>query len=133
MVTKNDIEIYLDDFKLPFEVVSDGMWRVESPDNNVNNIILSYEEPILLMRVKLMEVPKVDREGFYEKLLQLNAHEISHGAFGIDGNVVVLIDTLEVENLDRNELRASIDSIGFAVKQYYQELKQYYRFDDFKE
>ena len=60
------------------------MWRVESPDNNVDNIIISYEEPILLMRVNLMKVPADKKETFYERLLKLNASEIPHGAFGIE-------------------------------------------------
>ena len=125
MVTQNDIEIYLDDCGFPFESVSDGVWRVESPDNNVDNIIMSYEDPILLLRVNLMKVPDSNRESFYERLLQLNATEIPHGAFGIENDIVVLIDTLQVENLDRNELQASTDSLGFTVAQYYPELKEY--------
>ena len=125
MVTQNDIEIYLDDCKFVFENVGEGLWRVESPDNNVDNIIVSYQSPILLLRVNLMQVPKSDREKFYERLLQLNATEISHGAFGIEEDKVVLIDTLQVENLDRNELQASVDSLGFTVVQYYNELKTY--------
>ncbi len=125
MVTQNDIEIYLDDCGFPFEAVSDGMWRVESPDNNVDNIIISYEDPILLMRVNLMKVPADNKESFYERLLQLNASEIPHGAFGIEDANVVLIDTLQVANLDRNELQASVDSLAFTVAQYYNELKSY--------
>lgn len=125
MVTQNDIEIYLDDCKFAFENVGEGLWRVESSDNNVDNIIVSYQSPILLLRVNLMQVPKSDREKFYERLLQLNATEIPHGAFGIEEDKVVLIDTLQVENLDRNELQASVDSLGFTVVQYYNELKMY--------
>lgn len=125
MVTQNDIEIYLDDCGFPFEQVSDGVWKVESTDNNVDNIIMSYEDPILLLRVNLMKVPEADREVFYERLLILNATEIPHGAFGVENDIVVVIDTLQVENLDRNELQASIDSIGFTVAQYYSELKGY--------
>jgi hypothetical protein len=101
------------------------MWRVESPDNNVENIIISYEEPILLMRVNLMKIPESNKESFYERLLKLNATEIPHGAFGVEDQNVVLIDTLQVENLDRNELQASVDSLGFTVAQYYNELKSY--------
>jgi hypothetical protein len=125
MVTQNDIEIYLDDCGFPSEVVSEGVWRVESSDNNVDNIILSYEDPILLMRVNLMQVPASNREAFYERLLRLNASEIPHGAFGIENDNIVLVDTLQVENLDRNELQASLDSLGFTVAQYYDELKGY--------
>ncbi len=125
MVTQNDVEIYLDDCGFPFEAVSEGIWRVESQDNHVENIIVSYEAPILFMRVKLMPVPTTRREAFYKRLLELNATDIPHGAFGIEQENVVLIDTLQVENLDRNELQASIDSLAFTVSQYYKELKTY--------
>jgi hypothetical protein len=126
MVTQNDVEIYLDDSGYPFEKIDEGIWRVESPDNNVDNIIVSYAEPILVFRINLMKVPQNKREAFYERLLQLNTTEIPHGAFGIENDLVVLIDTLQVENLDRNELQASVDSLGFTVAQYYNELKSYF-------
>ena len=123
MATQHEIEIFLDECKLPFEGIGEGMWRVESPDNHVENIILSYVEPILVFRVNLMKVPVKNREAFYKRLLELNATEIPHGAFGIEKNSVVLIDTLRVEDLQRNELQASVDSLGFTVAQYYEELK----------
>jgi len=123
MATQHDIEIYLDECKFPFEGISEGVWRVESPDNHVENIILSYVEPILVFRVNLMKVPVKNREAFYKRLLELNATEIPHGAFGVENNTVVLIDTLRVEDLQRTELQASVDSLGFTVAQYYEELK----------
>ncbi len=126
MMTQNDIEIYLDDCKFPFEKIDEGIWRVESPGNNVENIILTYMEPILILRVNLMQVPQTKQETFFKRLLQLNATEIPHGAFGLEDDKIVLIDTLQVENLDRNELQASVDSLGFTVAQYYNELKGFY-------
>jgi hypothetical protein len=125
MVTQNDVEIYLDDCGCPFEKVSEGMWRVESPENKVDNIIVSYADPVLVFRINLMKIPGQKREAFYARLLQLNATEIPHGAFGIEGELVVLSDTLQLENLDRNELQASIDSLAFTVAQYYNELKSF--------
>ena len=125
MVTQNDIEIYLDDSGYPFEKVDENLWRVESPDNNVDNIILSYADPIIVFRINLMKVPETNRGTFYEWLLKLNATEIPHGAFGIEDDNVVLIDTLQLENLNRNELQASIDSLAFTVAQYYNDLKSY--------
>jgi hypothetical protein len=46
-----------------------------------------------------MPVPTTRRETFYRRLLELNATDIPHGAFGIEQENVVLIDTLQVENL----------------------------------
>ena len=125
MATQHDIEIYLDDCNFPFARIGEGLWMVESPDNNVSNIILSYADPILVFRINLMKAPPNSREAFYERLLRLNAKEIPHGAFGLEDDLVVLIDTLQLENLQSNELRASVDSLAFTVAQYYNELKGY--------
>jgi hypothetical protein len=125
MITQHDIEIYLDDCGFPFENMGEGIWRVESSDNKVDNIILSYQAPIVVFRINLMKVPSSKKEAFFQRLLELNATEIPHGAFGVEGDNVVLIDTLQVENLDRNELQASVDSLGFTVAQYYNELKSF--------
>lgn len=125
MATQQDIEIYLDECGFPFEEISDSVWRVESPEDNVKNIMVSYAEPILVLRINLMKVPEKNRERFYERLLKLNATEIPHGAFGLEDSQVVLIDSLQLENLDPNELRASIESLAFTVAQYYNELKEY--------
>jgi len=127
MMAPQDIEIYLHDCGFPFEKIGEALWRVESTENKVSNIILSYADPVLVFRVNLMKVPQQNKETFYERLLQLNVSEILHGAFGIDNDTVVLIDTLQIANLDRNELQASVDSLGFTVAQYYQELKTYLR------
>jgi len=40
MATKYDIELYLDAFNFPFEEVNDELWRVESPEDRVDNIMV---------------------------------------------------------------------------------------------
>ncbi len=38
-----------------------------------------------------------------------------HGSYGLEGDHVVLTDTLELENLDFSEFEASFDSITLAL------------------
>ena len=38
-----------------------------------------------------------------------------HGSYGVEGNHVVLTDTLELENLDFSEFEASFDSLTLAL------------------
>ena len=45
-----------------------------------------------------------------------------HGAFGIENNAVVLVGALEIENLDRNEFQAIIDSFSLALTTHHEEL-----------
>ncbi len=62
---------------------------------------------------------------FFEELLKLNATDLFHGSYGLDGDNVILIDTLEVETLDIEELQASIDAMGLALVQHYELLSRY--------
>ena len=45
---------------------------------------------MLVFRVKVMELPKHHREELYRTLLELNATEMMHGAYGIEGARVIL-------------------------------------------
>ena len=121
MATREDIEHYLIQLEYPIEMIAEGMWIIR----NTANIIISYEPPLVIFRAKLMEIPKKNREGFFKLLLELNASQMIHGAYGIEDENVVLIDTLEAENLDFNEFQASLEAISLATSQDYQRLKSF--------
>jgi hypothetical protein len=48
-----------------------------------------------------------------------------HGAYGLEGENVVLIDTLQSERLDFNAFQASLDALLLASTQDYQKLKAF--------
>lgn len=126
MVTAADLEVLLAESGYPFERIGPNIWRVESPEDRVNNIVVNFTPPIVVLRLNLTEVPAENREAFYAKLLELNASSIPHGAFALEGGKVVLIDTLQAENLDLNELAASIESLAFTAAHHYRELKRFF-------
>jgi hypothetical protein len=122
MRTNDDIESYLIDLDLHYEELGEGLWRVQ---NGAANIVIAHTPPVVVFRVKMFEVPKQRREELFHRLLELNAKEMVHGAYGIEDNNVVLIDSLQSENLDLNELQASIDSLTLAVHNHHDLLSQY--------
>ena len=61
------------------------------------------------------------REELYRTLLALNTTEMVHGAFGIEGDTVVIVHALELENLDFNEFQAVIDDMSMAVAKHHAE------------
>ena len=122
MKTKEDIEGYLIRMEFPFEEIEDGLWVIHDEVSHVDNIVVLYDPPIVVFRVKLMEVPAQRREEFFEYLLRLNATQMVHGAYGIENNNVVLIDTLQAENLDFNEFQASVEALAMAITQDYDKL-----------
>ena len=63
--------------------------------------------------------------GKVPELLHLNATDMVHGAYALDGKNVVIVDTLEADTLDVEELRASIEAISVAVAQQHGMLAKY--------
>ncbi len=119
------IENYLISLNLAYEKINDSMWVVHDEFDNIDNIVISLEEPLLIFRVRLMNIPSNDKESFFEKLLRLNTSSLVHGAYGLEDDYVVIVDTLQSENLDINEFQASIDSIVMAISNDYKELSQF--------
>lgn len=121
MATREDIEHYLIQMEYPFDSVEPHMWVVR----DTANVVVTYEPPLVVFRMKLMEIPKKQREDFFKLLLELNATQMIHGAYGIEDNNVVLIDTLQSEHLDFNEFQATLDALLLASTQDYQKLKAF--------
>ncbi len=117
----NKIETYLESLGNPYEIIDDNMWVVH---DDSEDLVIVYEHPTIIFRVKLMKTPSNNREEFYEKLLRLNS-TLLHGAYALENEDVVLLDCLEAENLDENEFTASIDSIIMAITNDYRELSKY--------
>jgi hypothetical protein len=121
MDPRNNIEHYLIQMEYPFESIGPHMWVIR----NTANVVVTYDPPLVVFRMKLMEIPKERREDFFRLLLELNATHIIHGAYGIEGNNVVLIDTLQSEHLDFNEFQASLEALLLASTQDYQKLNAF--------
>ena len=48
-----------------------------------------------------------------------------HGAFGLEGETVVVIHALELENLDLNEFQAVVDDMSLAVAKHHDNLARF--------
>ena len=126
MRSRDDIESYLTRAEVPYEEVGDdGMWLVR--DSSLGeNIAIQTADSLLLFRVKVLELREVkDREALYEELLRLNAADLVHGAYGISDASVVLTCTLQLENLDYNELQSVLDDFSLALANHYEQLSKF--------
>ena len=68
---------------------------------------------------------RAEKRGFFRQLLEFNARDLVHGSYGLEGEHVVLTDTLELENLDYNEFEASFDSVTLALASHLSALAPY--------
>jgi hypothetical protein len=121
MATRDDIEHYIIQTEYPFESIEANMWIIR----DTANVVVTYDPPLVLFRMKLMEIPKGRREDFFKSLLELNTSHMIHGAYGIEGENVILIDTLQSEYLDFNEFQASLDALLLSSTQDHQKLKAF--------
>ena len=126
MRSREDIESYLARAEVQYEVVGDdGMWLVH--DSSLGeNIAIKAAGPLLLFRVKVLDLAGVsDRAALFEELLKLNATDLVHGSYGISDDAIVLTCTLEIENLDYNELQAVLDDFSVALAKHYEPLTKF--------
>jgi len=125
MSPRDKIESYLVKLPLSFQSVGPTTWLVRDAQKGLENLLIVLAEPLVIMRIHVMEVPAAAREKLFEELLRLNATDMVHGAYAIDGKNIVIIDTLEAEPMDLEEFEASIDAIGLALAQHYRPLSKY--------
>ena len=100
---------------------------VEDEENGIQNLVIDCEPPLVVLEQMIMKVP-TDNSQFFKRLLQMN-REMVHGAFVLDedGKKVLYRDTLQLENLDFNELEASVHSLSLALAENGVELLEYAR------
>ena len=122
MVTREDLESFLIRMDLDWEEVDEGMFLVQSPSGGV---VVHLSDPVLLLRLKVMDLPGdgADLTELYRALLELNATDIVHGAYGIEEGELIISDTLELENLDFEELQASVESLQYAASSHLDRIK----------
>ena len=127
MVTSEDIERFLMRLELPYQELQESMWLVGNGQEGVPPLVVNYTPPILLLRAEVMESPADEelRQGLFRSLLELNATDMVHGAYGLDGEDIVLTDALELADLDFSEVQASLESILLALTSHYKALSHY--------
>ena len=118
MVTKDDIASFIERLEggaATSEEVEPGLWVVRTGDEA--EVVVNFADPVVILRVRVMELPEsTERQcGLFRQLLELNARELVHGSYGLEGDHILWTDTLELDNLDYNEFESSFDSIALGL------------------
>jgi len=92
MKSAEDIESYLLRIGLSSERVDTNIWLVKLDGHE--NLAISIAGPVVAFRLKVMDVPVAGREQLYRTLLGLNTTDMVHGAFGLEGEAVVVVLTM---------------------------------------
>jgi hypothetical protein len=119
MVTREDLENFLIGNDLDHEEVAEGMYIVRSRTDELP-VVVNHSPPLLIIRLKIMDLPHEggNREELYRTLLELNATDVMHGAYGIEEGDLILSHTFQLENLNFPELQAALESIQMAASSH---------------
>lgn len=115
MVNREDLESFLIRMDSNYQELDEGMFLVRTRNGDLP-LVLNYAPPLLLLRMKVMDLPEGGGSAeLYRTLLELNADDVVHGAYGIEDGEIIISDTLELESLDFSEVQASVESIQLAA------------------
>jgi hypothetical protein len=127
MSNKEKIESYILQMELPYVEVDNGLWILYESEDSAQKLVISDSDTIVHFRMKVMDITKdksVHGE-LFRTLLEINATGLTHGAFAIEGDAIVLIDSLQAENLDFNEFQASAEALFLGIIDTYEDLSKY--------
>ncbi len=98
------------------------VYIVQKEEDGIVNLFIGVADPIIIIEQYLFSLD-ADSPEVFKNLLMKN-RDIIHGAFSLDeeGNKVIFRDTLQVENLDLNELEGTLNSLSLLLNEYSDEL-----------
>lgn len=125
MISREDLESFLIRTEMDHREIGESMWLVDPVKDAVEDhpaVVVSLSPPLVIFRASIGTVPEGDhaRLKLYQTLLELNASDLVHGAYGLEGNEVILVDALELQDLDYSEFQASLESLSLAVTSHVQ-------------
>ncbi len=118
MIAVDDLQGWIDRLgggTLEVEHPAEALWVVHTQEGA--SMVVSLQPPVAILRIRVMQTPKdaKRRAELFERLLQLNATDLLHGAYGLEEDHVVLSDTLALEGLEYRALEASFDAMTLAL------------------
>lgn len=127
MVTREDLEAFLDRLssdEATYQEIETGLWVVRPGGALDFDVVVTYAPPVALLRIKVMPLPTSngDAAALNRRLLELNASDLLHGAYGIQGDAIVLTEALELTSLDYEEFLAAFESMTLSLTTHLREL-----------
>lgn len=127
MISREDLESFLIRTEMDHREIGEAMWLVDSGrggEGPQTAIVVSFSPPLVVFRTSVGEAPKETepRLKLFERLLELNATELVHGAYGLEDDEIILTDALEIQDLDYSEFLASLEALSLAIASHREQL-----------
>lgn len=112
-------------YSVSYQNEKDGIFCIENEADGIKNLILGVAPPILIIEQYIFTLKSDDTETL-KSLLKKN-RDIIHGAFVLDeeGRKVIFRYTMQIENIDINELEGALNSLGLLLSEYYEQIIEF--------
>jgi hypothetical protein len=127
MRTEKDVEAYLLRSNRRYRTVDspEGQRRTFFVDSGSGKppVAVLVDPPLVVLRVHIGDLSSTNtpdttaEAALFRQLLEYNARQLVHASYGLEDKHVVLSSALELENLDFNEIQATLDEIDVALAQ----------------
>lgn len=127
MISREDLESFLIRTEMDHREIGEGMWLVDpvkDAEEDHPAVVVSLSPPLVILRASIGTAPEGDhaRLELFRQLLELNASDLVHGAYGLENDEIILVDALEIQDLDYSEFLASLESLSLAVTSHAEQL-----------
>jgi len=120
MATTEDLGAYLTRLDRRFDKVDARTYLVSLGAGNAP-AALRVEPPVVLVQVAVGAAPKGApgvEAAVFRRLLELNATDLMHAAYGLENEQIVLSAALELDTMDIGELEAVLANIDMAIAEH---------------
>lgn len=103
-----------------------GILVIHKEQEGIVNLVVCVAPPMVIFEQYIFQIGRAPVAGVYQALLQKN-RDIIHGAFALDesGTKVIFRNTLQVENLDKNEFEATLNSLSLLLSEYAEQIIEF--------
>ena len=99
------------------EIPESELIIISLPSKGIHDMILDCEGDVLVLEQIIIPI-REERPEYYQRLLQIN-RTLIHGAFVLNDSqdfpIIAFRDTLQLPNLDLNELEGTFNALTFAL------------------
>ena len=112
---------------ITFEDSQGSIFIIADETRGIHDMILACEGDILVLEQPLLPI-REENPAHFKRLLQIN-RLLVHGAFVLnnsqeDFSIIAFRDTLQLPNLDQNELEGTLNALTLALMENLDELLQ---------
>ncbi len=110
-------------FSIDDEIPEDEIVVINDEDRGIHQLVIDCENDLVVLEQLILKLDGEASAAVYRRILQMNSNLV-FGAFVLneEGDTLLYRNTLALDNLDPNELEATINALSLGLAEHGDEL-----------